>query len=247
MEQYTFDLQRIFLGDSISLLYLVEIVFRTLVLFFFTLFMLRFIGTRGLGQITLFELALIIALGSAVGDPMFYPDVPLLHGMTAITLVIFFQRLIVGLTNRDTKIENFIEGQPIRLVVDGHLDLEGLKQSLLSTREIFMELRIRGCDNLGAVRRAYLEIDGEVSIFFFEADRDQHYGLPLIPPPQNVVISLFKAGTACPEAGHFACTYCGAVSSFIANQSLPPCPRCGHPYWLKATKSSKKHALMQEF
>ncbi len=239
METYTFDLQRIFFGD-ISPLFLVEIIFRTSVLFVYTLLMLRLIGTRGVGQLTLFELALIIALGSAVGDPMLYPDVPLVHGMMVITMVIVFQRVLVRLTNRYEKIENFIEGKPIRVVVDGRLDLEGMEETQLSNGEVFMELRIEGCENLGEVRRAYQEIDGNISVFYFKADDGERYGLPLIPPPSRADRPIYKAEEAAPETAHYTCTHCGATQMFTEGQALPHCPHCEKDRWWKARKVDRK-------
>ena len=245
MENYTFDLQRIFFGD-ISPLFLLEIIFRTGVLFVYTLLMLRLIGTRSVGQLTLFELALIIALGSAVGDPMLYPDVPLAHGMMVITMVIVFQRVLVRLTNRYEKIENFIEGKPIRVVVDGRLDLEGMEETLLSNGEVFMELRIEGCENLGEVRRAYQEIDGNVSVFYFEPDSGERYGLPLIPPPSRADRPFYKAEDVTPETAHYTCIHCGATYLFEESQPLPNCPHCENDRWWKAQKIHERQILRKK-
>ena len=46
------------------------------------------LGKRGMGELSPFELVIIVALGSAVGDPMFYADVPLVHGIIVITVVV---------------------------------------------------------------------------------------------------------------------------------------------------------------
>jgi uncharacterized membrane protein YcaP (DUF421 family) len=70
---YTFDLARILLG-RLPWLYLAEILLRTTIVYFFALFVVRTIGKRGMGQLAPFDFVIIIALGSAVGDPMFYPD-----------------------------------------------------------------------------------------------------------------------------------------------------------------------------
>ena len=43
--------------------------------------MLRWIGSRTIAQLSTVEFLLVIALGSAVGDSMFYAEVPLLHAL----------------------------------------------------------------------------------------------------------------------------------------------------------------------
>jgi uncharacterized membrane protein YcaP (DUF421 family) len=140
METYTFDLQRIFLGDQ-SLLFAVEIAFRTTVLYIYTLLLVRLIGKRGTANLSHFELVIVIALGSAVGDPMFYEDVPLLHGMVVVSVVVLLHRLLTALTNPNERLEEFVEGKAEYLVHNGMLDLPGMRKSQLSREEVFMELR----------------------------------------------------------------------------------------------------------
>jgi uncharacterized membrane protein YcaP (DUF421 family) len=59
-----FDFHRIFLGDA-PLLFLLEIVFRTLIMYSYTVLLLRFLDKRGMGQLSMLELAIIISFGSA--------------------------------------------------------------------------------------------------------------------------------------------------------------------------------------
>lgn len=167
MENYSFDLQRIFFGEAPPL-FLLEIMLRTAVMFGYTLAILRLVGARAPGQLSLFELMIVVALGSAVGDPMFYADVPLIYGMLVITLIIIFQRAIVTLTNRHPKVEQMVEGRIHRLVIDGRLDESGISRSTLSKQEVLMELRHEGVEFLEQVRRAYLEMDGHVSVFMVD-------------------------------------------------------------------------------
>ena len=83
MNDYSFDLHRIIVGDLPPMFY-GEIILRTTVLFVFALILIRTMGKRSLGQLSTFDFVIIIALGSAVGDPMFYDDVPLLYGMLVV-------------------------------------------------------------------------------------------------------------------------------------------------------------------
>lgn len=101
MADYEFDLVRIFFGDKPPL-FLLEVAFRTLVIFSYTLLLLRWMGKRGMGQLTPFEFATIVALGSAVGDAMFYEDVPLLHTMLVIAIIIGLQHFLSYITETNS-------------------------------------------------------------------------------------------------------------------------------------------------
>ena len=159
------EFERIFLGD-LTWGVVLEIVLRTIVMYLYTLLLIRLVGKRGLGQLSPFELLIIVALGSAVGDPMFYPDVPLIHGMMVITVVIMLERLLVFVTERHRTVERLIESVPVCVVADGQLQPQNLDREDLSLAEIEMLLRLAGVENLGDVRRAYLEPSGKVSVFW---------------------------------------------------------------------------------
>ncbi|HEY7584762.1 MAG TPA: YetF domain-containing protein [Acidimicrobiia bacterium] len=159
------EFERIFLGD-LTWITVLEILLRTVVLFLYTLVLIRLVGKRGLGQLSPFELLIIVALGSAVGDPMFYPEVPVVSGMLVVTAVVALERLLVLLTETNRSIEKAIESSPVCVVADGELIEENLDKEDLSKAEIQMLLRLQGVENLGDVRRAYLEPTGRVSVFW---------------------------------------------------------------------------------
>ena len=158
------EFDRIFLGD-LTIELVLEIVLRTVVMYLYTLALVRVLGKRGLGALSPFELVIIVALGSAVGDPMFYTDVPLTHGIIVITAVVGLQRILVKLTERNKRVERLIESYPVLLVRDGVLMGDALEQEHLSQDEVFMGLRAEGVEYLGEVRRAYLEPSGNISVF----------------------------------------------------------------------------------
>jgi uncharacterized membrane protein YcaP (DUF421 family) len=231
VEDYTFDLQRILIGDA-PLLFAFEIALRTAIMLFYSMLLLRILGRRGLAQLSLFEFVLIIALGSAVGDPMFYPEIPVLHGMIVITVVVAIERLLIWATNRSDKLENVIEGTPHRLIADGRFDIKGLETTMLSRAEIYMELRLDGVEQMGQVRRAYLEINGKMSIFQYDDDSVRP-GLPVLP---GMELGEAEPLRAVSEAGDYACLYCGEVASLEAGKPLPSCPRCQHNVWIEAAQ-----------
>ncbi|WP_261665066.1 DUF421 domain-containing protein [Deinococcus sp. Marseille-Q6407] len=121
-----FDWQRMFLKD-ITPLFMLEIVFRTAVIFLWLIFLLRLSGQRSVAQLGPLELALVIGMGSAAGDPMFYPEVPLLHAMLALALVVGMQQLIMRLAVHNETAETLLEGQPLEMVRDGVLNLASIQ------------------------------------------------------------------------------------------------------------------------
>lgn len=231
MDSYTFDLQRIFFGD-LPLTFVFEIIFRTTVLFMYTFALLRLVGHRGLSQLSVTEFVLIIGLGSAVGDPMFQPDVPLVHGMVVIAMVVILQRLVTTITLRSRNLGTVLEGVSHRIVVDGMFDLKGIEAARLSEREIFAELRQSETEHLGQIRRAYLELDGEVSVLKYP-EGEERPGLSFMWD-QHVPHDKIMCSGSEVEQGHYACCNCGFTRYIPTAQTITACPRCRHDEWVKA-------------
>ncbi|HUO46693.1 MAG TPA: YetF domain-containing protein [Acidimicrobiia bacterium] len=164
-------------GDS-SWALLLEIVVRTGVMYLFTLALIRLLGKRGTGQLSPFELVIIVALGSAVGDPMLYGDIPLLHGMVVITAVVGLERVLVLITEHSKFLARILESEPCLMVKDGEVVATALKDEAFSEAELFMALRMKGIEQLGEVRLAFLEPAGQLSVFRFDPPRQGRSILP---------------------------------------------------------------------
>ncbi|HEU4409692.1 MAG TPA: DUF421 domain-containing protein [Polyangiaceae bacterium] len=197
-----FDLKRVFLGDEPPL-FLAEIALRTAFIFAYTLLLLRLVGKRGVGQFSMFEVAIVIGLGSAVGDPMFYPDVPLSHAMVVITVVIAMYRALTSLMRRSERFELLVEGEPRCVVEDGRLRPELLAKKRITRDELFEILRQAGVGQLGQIKRAYLEQSGQLSTFAFPPS-EVRPGLPIVPPWELEPPPRFEAGRGEAEAGAYA-------------------------------------------
>jgi uncharacterized membrane protein YcaP (DUF421 family) len=164
---YQFELSRLFLGEAetANALFFVEIVFRTTVMYLYTIFLARMVGHDAIGQIGPFEFVLVIAVGSAAGDPMFYPNVGLLQGILVITVVVVLHRLTGALLQRSKRAESLVEGDPTLVVENGKVVEDSLGSGGLSERELMALLRIEGIRDLGEIERAYFENNGRISVF----------------------------------------------------------------------------------
>lgn len=227
-----FDLKRMFIGDAPPV-FLLEIVVRTALMYGYALLMLRLMGRRSMGQLSAFDFAIVIALGSAVGDPMFYPQVPLIHGMVVITVIVAMERGLAGLVQRSETADTLISGKPILLVNDGRLEANAQGEDTLSREELFSILRTEDVQQLGEVKRAYLEQNGKVSVFHHEGDGIRP-GLPIVPPWELEAPETFEADEAAPEAGVYACHECGTVLEFAAADGFRLCPHCDGETWTRA-------------
>ncbi|UYZ63396.1 DUF421 domain-containing protein [Hymenobacter weizhouensis] len=226
-----FDWQRILVSEDAPLLFLLEVAGRCVVTYLLIIGALRVTGRRGVRQLSIFELSIILALGSAAGDAMFYDDVPLLHVLVVFVMVSGLYLLFNRLTERFPRFSDWLEGAPVLLIEDGLIQLPNFKQQNLTQKELFGELRQHQVEHLGQVRRAYIEATGNISIYFFE-DEDVRPGLPIWPE------KLAAARPRAEQAGPQACACCGHVRE-LAQGGVARCHVCQQDKWLPACEARR--------
>lgn len=216
--------------EGIELDFLYEIAARSAIMFFFILCVLRLSGRRGIKQLTLFEVAIILGLGSAAGDPMFQPDVPIINALVVLFTVIFFYKLITWAAVRSSAINKALEGSAKVIVRDGMFDVENERKQMFSEQEFFAELRNKSVEHLGQIRIGLLEVDGTISLLYYPSD-EVKFGLPLFPDDYQPI-----------QLEHItepvACMFCGMVVE-AAPSGTVVCPRCLHQKWAPAMNTKR--------
>jgi uncharacterized membrane protein YcaP (DUF421 family) len=224
-----FDWKSFLLGEE-EWEFLLETALRSAVMFIVILFSLRLLGKRGIKQLSVFELGVIIGLGSAAGDPMFYKNVGLLPGIIVFSIVLGLYRLVTYLINHNDKFEQFLEGQPTCLVKEGRFNISNFKKEPIARDELFSQFRLNSVSHLGQIQQSFIETNGEVSIFYYPDD-EVIFGLPIIPGECNTIKAI-------PVEDIYACAWCGNTQKLKPAASYH-CNACQHNLCVKASNSKR--------
>ncbi|NBB21323.1 DUF421 domain-containing protein [Runella sp. CRIBMP] len=211
--------------------FLIEASLRTAIMFLVLLTGLRLLGKRGVKQLSVFELVVIIGLGSAAGDPMLYNDVGILPALIVFVIVIILYKVVTYFIGQNKKFELLVEGKPICLIKDGVFSIENFRKEALGEDEFFSELRLQSVSHLGQVEEAIVETSGEISLFFYEDDKVK-YGLPVMPSVLDTSTERIS------EAGHYACSFCGYTAK-LTPTAKKICPTCKKHKWVKASNKKR--------
>jgi uncharacterized membrane protein YcaP (DUF421 family) len=218
------DLNRWLFGQTPPV-FMIETLIRTLLVYVLLLMVVRLMGKRMAGQITLTELAVMITLGAIVSPVMQLPDRGLLFAVVVLGCTLFFQRQFNLWTFTSEKIEKITEGEMSLLVEDGALKMEELQRTRITRQQIFAVLREKKIQNLGQVERMYLEACGVFSIY---ERKEPNPGLPVTPPYDTRILSLQHAS----DGGSQVCRVCGHVQKTCFKQI--PCELCHACEWSNA-------------
>ncbi|CAC9974361.1 DUF421 domain-containing protein [Flavobacterium sp. WLB] len=222
-----FEWNRLFFNE-LPQVFLLEVIFRSTVMFTILLLTLKLAGKRGVKQLSIFETVIIIALGSAAGDPMFYEDVGIAPAAIVFLVIIILYRSVTWLTGKSKKFEEFIEGKTECLINDGKFSITSFKKETLAQDEFFSELRVKSIEHLGQVKHAFIEPSGEISVFFYE-EKDVKYGLPILPALFNKKSKIISTD------GIYACTFCGHTQE--VKKGTTNCEICKKDEWVSAIKT----------
>lgn len=223
------NFEEIFIGD-LDLTFAAEITIRTLIMFAMVLVVLRMSGKKGVRQLSLFEVAIIIALGSAAGDPMFNKESSILTSVVVFAAIIILYRLITLLASKSERFERIIEGDPLYVIENGEFILLDNLSHTFAKDEFFAEMRQVSIEHLGQIKTAILETNGNISFYYYE-DRDVKYGLPIQPKVYG------KKSEQISEAGIYACTYCGHTEEL--EKGSAHCPNCKRKEWVMALNTKR--------
>lgn len=226
----SFDWNKILFGDQ-NWEFLLETGLRTFIMFLVVLFGLTILGKRGVKQLSVFELVVIIGLGSAAGDPMFYKDVGVLPAIVVFIIVITLYILVTHLVGKHKSVEQLLEGKPVCLIRDGRFCINEFKKETLGQDEFFAELRMQSVSQLGQIEQAIIETSGDISLFFYP-DEQVKDGLTIMPDAFEQSIEEIK------ETGFYACTFCGnTVKLQPISEHL--CDICKGKTWVKASNRKR--------
>ncbi|HVC32996.1 MAG TPA: YetF domain-containing protein [Chloroflexota bacterium] len=152
--------------DSIftSAIPLGQIAVRTVLCYVAMLVLLRLAGKREIGQLTTFDVVVLLMIGNAVQNAMVGADSSVSGGIVSASVLIGVSYLTAVVGLHSAVFERAVRGEPSLLVNHGAFITRNLRKEGIDPDEVLMAMREHGIDSLAEVKSAWLEIDGSISI-----------------------------------------------------------------------------------
>jgi uncharacterized membrane protein YcaP (DUF421 family) len=147
---------------------LLQIVLRTGVIYLLVLIGVRLSGKREVGQMTPFDLTLLLLLSNSVQNAMTGPDTSLAGGAVAAATLLILNYLIAGVSGTNRRFRRLIQGEPSLLVHDGKIIESHMARERVSIDELNRALREHGIGTVDQVALAVLEVDGSISCLKYD-------------------------------------------------------------------------------
>jgi len=171
---------------------LLEVVFRSAMIYLALMMTFRFLGKRELGQFTPFDFVLLLVLANAVQNAMVGDNNSLMGGLSAAGTLVILHALFVSLTRRSSRLRRVLEGTPTVLLRKGALDWRALENERLDHDDIMAALREHGFYSAKQVELAVLELDGSISVIGAHTTRPHDRRRPMARPKARLPRSRLK-------------------------------------------------------
>ena len=147
-----------------------ELIIRATVAYFFLFGLTRALGKRELGELSAFELLLLVVVGDLVQQGVTQEDMSLTGAVIAVGTIGAWTALLGYLSFKHQPTAMVIEGLPVVVMRDGKILDEVLTVERVTEEEVVEGARKQGIANLDDVKFAVLEPDGKFSFVTDDPD-----------------------------------------------------------------------------
>lgn len=153
-----------------------SLIFRTIFMYFFIIFVYRLMGKKEVGQLSIVDLIVSILIAELIALGIEGEKGNIFISVVPILVLVGVQILISYITLKNDKIRNILDGKPTIIIKDGKLNFTEMSKLRYSLDDLLTQLRLQGVKSIDKVKYAVLENNGNLSVFSDNSD----YPLPLI-------------------------------------------------------------------
>lgn len=164
---------------------LITILLRTLFTYFFLLVLLRLMGKRELGKLSVFDVVISIMLAEMAVLAIDQVDRPAIHFYLPMIVIGLLEIAMAYFSLKSKKFRDVIDGSADLIIENGQIREEAMRRNRLNLDDLMVHLRQKNINNLADVEFAILEPTGQMSVFPKESKHPvTREDLRLHPPGQ---------------------------------------------------------------
>ncbi len=171
---------------------LLIIILRTLAGYLVLIILMKFMGKREIGQLSLFDLLILLTIVDimVVGIENF--TINYLYCLVPMVFIAIVQKLIALISLKSVTFRNFIDGKECLIIEKGKINIKKMKKNGYNMDDLYVQLRKNGYSSPNEVEYAILENSGELSVF--PKELNSFFPLPLISSGKMNKENIIKAG-----------------------------------------------------
>jgi uncharacterized membrane protein YcaP (DUF421 family) len=151
-------------GIAIPTHSIAEMIVRGTLMYLALFVILRFVMKRQAGSIGLADILVIVLVADAAQNAISKGYESVTEGIVLVLTIVFWDFLLDWIAYRFPALRWILQREALLLISNGRLQRRNMRQEALTEDELLGQLRKKGIDDPSAVRRAFLEADGELTV-----------------------------------------------------------------------------------
>jgi uncharacterized membrane protein YcaP (DUF421 family) len=148
-------------GESMEL---TSILLRTTFMYFFIFFIMRLMGKREIGKLSVFDLVISIMIAEIAVLVIESTEKSFIVAIAPIILLVIIQMVLAYITLKNRKLRLLFDGEPSVIIRDGMLNRKEMRKQRYNLDDLMTQLRENQIMNIDEVRIAVLESTGKLSV-----------------------------------------------------------------------------------
>ncbi|MFV9510923.1 DUF421 domain-containing protein [Tepidibacillus sp. LV47] len=140
-------------------------LYRTIFMYFFVLVVLRLMGKREIGKLSIFDFVVSIMMAEIAVLVIEDTEQSLLKGVVPILVLMVTQIVLSYLTLKSKRIRDLVDGKPAILIANGKILDKEMARQRYSIDDLLIQLREKNIQDIAEVEFAILEPSGKLSVF----------------------------------------------------------------------------------
>lgn len=141
-----------------------EIIGECFIIYFYLIFVLRFLGKKEMSQLTISDLIVFLLISELMTISIGDDQVGFLECALAVGILVILDKLCSYIAMKFKPAKKILEGHPTYIVYQGQLNQEKMMALHYSVDDLCHHLREQGIGSLSEVAFAVLETDGNLSV-----------------------------------------------------------------------------------
>lgn len=142
-----------------------EVILRGTLIYLGVVILIRIVGQRETGSLSIPDLILIVLISEAVSNGFAADDDSLTTGAVLVLTIVGWSVVLDALAYRFPLFRKVMKPSKRPLIQDDELNMRLMRRELLTRAEIEAQPRLQGIESVADVERAFLEPSGQISAF----------------------------------------------------------------------------------
>ena len=156
-----------------------NIALKSIAVYVFIVAAIRVFGKKEFAHLSIIDLVFILLISNSVQNAMVGTDSTLEGGLVAAFSLFLMNFVFKKISLFSKDFSKVIDGEPILLIYQGEIRLDGLKKAQISEEQLHAVVREHGVESVELVNLAMFEVDGNISVLsdnFKKSTQRKHKG-----------------------------------------------------------------------